>query len=202
MKIYDIAQEVFSCKVFPGDPAPEKTIVLKIKDGKVCNLSSFSMCSHNGTHVDAPLHFVDDAKSIDEVSLEKFIGMAYVAPFDGLIGKGDIEEILTKAEKCGNGSEKRILIKGNAALSLEAARVLIERDVWLWGNESQTVGPEDDNETVWTIHREVLKNEMVLLEGIRLNEVSEGTYLLNSAPLNLGGLEGAPCRAILIDLDK
>ena len=57
MKIYDISQEVFGCAVYPGDPKPERKIVLKMSEGAVCNLSAFSMCAHNGTHVDAPLHF-------------------------------------------------------------------------------------------------------------------------------------------------
>ena len=69
MKIFDISQEVFGCAVYPGDPKPEKKTMLKISDGAVCNLSAFSMCAHNGTHVDAPLHFIDQAKSIDRVAL-------------------------------------------------------------------------------------------------------------------------------------
>lgn len=48
MKIYDISQEVFGCKVFPGDPVPEKEVLAKITDGHICNLSVFSMCAHNG----------------------------------------------------------------------------------------------------------------------------------------------------------
>ena len=67
MKIYDISQEVYGCTVFPGDPQPQKTVVLRVSDGDVCNLSNLSMCVHNGTHVDAPYHFIDDGKKIDEV---------------------------------------------------------------------------------------------------------------------------------------
>ena len=67
MKVYDISQEVFGCAVYPGDPKPERKIVLKMSEGAVCNLSAFSMCAHNGTHVDAPLHFCADGKSIDRI---------------------------------------------------------------------------------------------------------------------------------------
>ena len=66
MKVFDISQEVFGCKVFPGDPSPEKKTILKISDGAMCNLTAFNMCAHNGTHVDAPYHFYDDGKTIDE----------------------------------------------------------------------------------------------------------------------------------------
>ena len=67
MKIYDISQEVFSCVVFPGDPAPKKNTVCSIDGGAVCNLTEFSMCAHNGTHVDAPFHFFKDGKTVDAV---------------------------------------------------------------------------------------------------------------------------------------
>ena len=59
MKIYDISQEVFGCAVYPGDPKPERKVMMSIKDGGVCNLTALSMCAHNGTHVDAPYHFFD-----------------------------------------------------------------------------------------------------------------------------------------------
>ena len=65
----------------------------------------------------------------------------------------------------------------------------------MYGNESQTVGPEDAPKSV---HLIMLGAEIVLLEGIRLGEVEEGIYLLNAAPINLGGADGAPCRAILM----
>ena len=58
MELFDISQEVFDCKVFPGDPSPVREKKLSIKDGEVCNLTAFSMCAHNGTHVDAPYHFL------------------------------------------------------------------------------------------------------------------------------------------------
>ena len=76
MRIYDISQEVFSSMVFPGDPSPEKIDLLKIRDGAVCNLSAFQMCAHNGTHVDAPYHFYDDGRTIDQVELSRFVGYA------------------------------------------------------------------------------------------------------------------------------
>lgn len=72
--IIDISQEVFSCKVFPGDPAPVRNILSSMENGAVCNLTAFSMCAHNGTHVDAPFHFVQDGKTIDRIPLDYFVG--------------------------------------------------------------------------------------------------------------------------------
>ena len=83
MKIYDISQEVFGCVVFPGDPKPERTKLAQMAEGSPYNLTAFSMCAHNGTHVDAPSHFIADGKNIDEVSLKNFVGPAYVAEHEG-----------------------------------------------------------------------------------------------------------------------
>ena len=76
MKIYDITQEVFSCQVYPGDPKPEKKILKSMANGEVYNLTSFSMCAHNGTHIDAPFHFIKDGKTVDEICLDAVVGMA------------------------------------------------------------------------------------------------------------------------------
>ena len=197
MKIYDISQEVFSCAVYPGDPHPEREIKLKISDGAVCNLSAFSMCAHNGTHVDAPLHFIDGGKSVDRVDLDRFIGYAYVAAHEGPVLAEDAERILKAAAALDPRAAERILVKGKAVVTTEAARVFARKGIKLFGNESQTVGPEN---APMEVHLIMLGAEVVLLEGIRLADVEEGVYLLHAAPLNLGGAEGAPCRATLISM--
>ena len=193
MKIYDISQEVFGCAVYPGDPKPEREIKLKMSEGAVCNLSAFSMCAHNGTHVDAPLHFIREGKSVDRVELDRFIGYAYVAEHEGEILAQDAERILKTAADAR--AAERILVKGRATVTAEAAKVFAARGIKLFGNESQTVGPEN---APMEVHLIMLGAEIVLLEGIRLGDVAEGVYLLHAAPLNLGGAEGAPCRATLI----
>ena len=197
MKIIDISQEIFSCAVYPGDPKPERTVLLKMEDGAACNLSAFSMCAHNGTHVDAPLHFLNEGKSIDQVEIDRFIGYAYVAAHEGRILAADAERILKTARESDPRAAERILVKGMATVTAEAAKVFAEKRIKLFGNESQTVGPED---APMEVHLIMLGAEIVLLEGIRLGAVEEGIYLLNAAPLNLGGSDGAPCRAVLMEL--
>ena len=197
MKIYDISQEVFSCVVFPGDPAPEKKQVLSIENGDMCNLTAFSMCAHNGTHVDAPYHFLKDGKTVDNLDLNRLVGYAYVTEESGVITSELALEILEKAKRINEEAAKRILIKGKATVSDEAAVTFAENGIYLLGNESQTVG--DENAPL-KAHLALLSKEVVLLEGIRLSHVAEGAYLLNAAPINLGGCDGAPTRAILIKL--
>ena len=188
MRIFDISQEVFSCAVFPGDPSPERTVMMKISDGGVCNLTALKMCAHNGTHIDAPFHFIDQGKTIDQVSLDRFIGYAYVASHEGDLSSEDAEEIIRKAKAAAADSGitgcdcfSRILVKGKAVVTEQAAKVFADRRILLFGNESQ------------------LGSEIVLLEGRRRAEVEDGVYFLNAAPINLGGSDGAPCRAWLAD---
>ena len=195
MKVYDISQEVFGCKAYPNDPMPEKIVLKSMQKGDVYNLTAFNMCAHNGTHIDAPFHFIKDGKTIDEICLEAFVGMAYVAEHHGLVTGNDATEIIEKAKKQNLEASKRILIKGEVEVSLEAAKVFASSDILLLGNEPQTVGPQN---APMAVHLTLLGANIVLLEGIRLGEVYEGVYFLNAVPLNLSGADGSPCRAVLI----
>ena len=195
--IYDITQPLFGCAVFPGDPKPERKILCSMEKGDLYNLTALSMCAHNGTHVDAPAHFIQGGKTIDEMPLEKFIGPAFVVSHEGPLSAEDAARILKKAAEAAAGAEKKILIRGKAVVTLEAAKVFAGARVDLVGNESQTVGPED---APMAVHLVLLGAETVLLEGIRLAEVPDGAYRLCCAPVNLNGAEGAPCRAILNEL--
>ena len=94
MKIYDISQEVFGCQVYPDDPMPEKTMLRSMGNGEVYNLTAFRMCAHNGTHIDAPFHFIQDGKTVDEICLEAFVGMSYVAEHRGIVTADDAAEII------------------------------------------------------------------------------------------------------------
>ena len=105
----------------------------------------------------------------------------------------DAKEILRRAETAG--AAQRILIAGKATVTEEAAQVFADAGILLIGNESQTVGPEN---APMQVHLILLGAEVVLLEGIVLKDIPEGKYFLNAAPLQLGGIDGAPCRAWLM----
>ena len=194
MKIIDISQEVFSCAVYPGDPKPEKQTLYATAAGDLYNLTSFAMCAHNGTHVDAPFHFLHSGKTVDQLDLSIFVGPCFVAGHRGDVTAADAEEILKKA-----GGAERILIAGKATVTADAAEVFAAGGIKLLGNEGQTVGPED---APMQVHLILLRAGVALLEGIVLDNVPEGRYFLSAAPLNLGGADGAPCRAYLIDWEE
>lgn len=194
MKIIDISQEILSCRVYEGDPVPQGERIADMKKGGTYNLSTLSMCVHNGTHVDAPLHFYEDGKSVDQMSLEHFVGECFVAEASGSIGSQEAYQILEKANALK--AQKRILIKGEAVVTEEAAQIFADAEVLLVGVESQSVGPED---APMAVHKILLGKNVVLLEGLVLENAREGRYLLNAAPLNIRGFEGSPCRAVLIE---
>lgn len=197
MGIIDISQEVFTCNVFPGDPQPVMERAMSIEKGDICNLTKFEMCAHNGTHVDAPFHFEQDGKTIDEVGLVPYVGTCYVAHHDGDVTAEAAVNIISKAKAAG--AYERILVEGDATMTEEGAMEFAKLDMLLYGNESQTVGPMEDASAV---HHILLGKGICLLEGVVLKGVKEGKYFLSAAPLNLGGCDGSPCRAYLIDQDR
>ena len=190
MKLYDISQEVFSCKVYSGDPKPERRTLCAMKNGDMYNLTAFSMCAHNGTHIDAPFHFLEEGQTVEQLGLAPFVGDCFVARCNGAVTAEAAAEILQKAD-----SAPRILIAGNAVVTEEAAQVFAGAGLCLLGNESQTVGPEN---APMQVHKILLQKNVALLEGVVLTDVPEGRYFLSAAPLNLAGADGAPCRAYLI----
>lgn len=187
MQIFDITQELFSGVVFPGDPKPLKNRVLSISKGDTCNLTEFSACAHNATHLDAPCHFVDHGRSVAEMDLSKCLGQATVIHCDDVLSVNEVREVVRKG--C-----KRLLINGQGVITLESARVMVESGIVLIGVEPQTVGAGDE---IVPIHQLLLGNEVVIVEGLVLEQVPEGDYMLSALPLKMSGSDGSPVRAVL-----
>lgn len=197
MKIYDISQELLESVVYPGDPAPQRTVIASVDAGAVCNLSTLFLCAHNGTHVDAPYHFVQEGKTIEAIPLSQLVGMAYVAAYSGALSADAAREICESAKDRCEEAAKKILLKGDVTITAEAAETFVANGVELIGVESQSVG---EAKAPMEVHLILLRAGVIPLEGIRLGHVPSGAYLLNAAPLSIKGGDGSPCRAILIDL--
>ena len=143
---------------------------------------------------DVALHNMIDSINPTLRTIDTFDGKKRKKEFYAM-SADDAYNILNKSKSISEEAAKRILLKGNATVTLEAAKVFADAGICLIGNESQTVGPEDGP---MAVHKVLLGAEVVLLEGVRLSHVPEGVYLLNAAPINIAGAEGAPCRAVLI----
>lgn len=191
LKIYDISREIFSSKVYMDDPKPRVELLQRLSLADDYNLSAFYMNSHTATHVDAPLHFIEDSKSVDKLDLSLFFGTCTVITVDGILTGSDMESIV---KACSS----RILLKGKsqAFLSQSAAFVLADAKIKLVGTDAMSISTEDEEETV---HKELLINGIPIIEGLDLENVADGNYILSAFPLKLGGLEASPIRAVLID---
>lgn len=188
-RFHDIGKELFSTLVYPGDPAPSKTPFYEIKKGDDCNLTILSFGSHNGTHLDAPKHFCEGKHGVDQIPLEKCLGECKVIKAEGVIGKEEMEALLADGTK-------KLLIKGEILLTPESAKVCAEVGLDLIGVESQTVGGKGTQKAV---HQTLLSAEIVILEGLVLGEVTQGTYFLSALPMKMEGLDGSPVRPVLIE---
>lgn len=195
MKIFDISQELLSCKVYDGDPEPKIEALKSMNDGELYNLSALSLCLHNGSHIDAPRHFIKGGMTVDEIPISTLVGVCYVAEHQGNVTASDAIEILKKAQK--ENATERILLKGDLTVTEEAAKEFAQAGILLLGNESQSIGPED---APMAVHLALLTKGVILLEGIVLTDIKEGKYILNAAPLNIKCAEGSPCRAWLAEI--
>ena len=208
MKTYDISLSLSPNTVRWVTAQPFELIGRKrMSRGDANNSSSIHGSAHAGTHVDAPFHFVPDGRTIDSLPLELFIGPAQVYAIDaaGQITASDIGQL-------NLAGEKRVLFKTrNSSLlhkpdydpsfvsfSVDGAMALVERGVQLVGLDYLSVARADEQVRV---HRAFLDHGIVLLEGIDLSEVPVGRYELICPPVKLAGSDGAPCRAVLRELE-
>lgn len=192
MDIIDISRDMFKTPVYPGDPEGYIDPIKSIREGEQYNLNSIYTCLHAATHVDAPLHFIEGGKNIDQMPLEAFIGECLVVETPpGPITGAAAEELFP-----WSGCE-RVLIKGNGLSYLmeSSAYYMADAGYKLIGTDSQTIGNSGSNQT---IHRAILSADIPILEGLDLSNVKPGRYFLVAQPLKIAGVEASPCRALLI----
>ncbi len=189
MRLIDITRELLHAPVYPGDPSPELLPLSRIALGDVCNTSLLTQCVHNGTHLDAPLHFMPEGSDIASVELDACVGECCVVEVNGVLLGDAAEALLPRLDT-------RVLFKGHMQISPSAAFVLSGAGIRLLGVEAQSVSTP---ESTVAVHRQLLGSEMVLLEGLDLSHVREGRYFLFAAPLKLAGSDGSPVRAVLVE---
>lgn len=191
MEIIDITKKFFCADVYPGDPRPEAEQIAEIGDDSECNLTVVHACVHNGTHADAPSHFLPSGITIDEMMLDAYIGPCTVIEVPGEVITGEyVDEFFPK--DC-----KRLLVKGGgrAYFMDSSAQELAERGLLLIGTDSLSVGTKG-NQT--GPHKAFLSEGVAILEGLELTRVEPGDYFLFAPPVPYDGLDGAPVRAVLI----
>jgi arylformamidase len=189
---------------WPGDREFEMRREASLESGDECNLSSFSMCAHTGTHVDAPLHYLSGGASLDAAPFDVLIGGARVVETDAArIGAKELaesglaaaERVLFKTRNSGTEWHHRAFTPEFAHLTPDGARFLVNRGVRLAGIDYLSIGGADEEGA--ETHRILLEGGVWILEAVCLYGVAPGHYELVCLPLRIMGIEGAPARAIL-----
>lgn len=190
--------------VFPGDTAFSQTFALQTDKGDHLTLSEIRTTVHLGAHTDAPNHYARDAASIEQRSLDFYIGTAQVIQVPRQMGKR-----IGVADLAGKKIQApRVLFKTLSfpnpsvwnndfmSLSSELVQFLAEQGVRLVGIDTPSVDLADDK--ILESHTAIAKRDMAILEGVVLDHVEEGIYQLVALPLPLEGADASPVRAILV----
>ncbi len=197
MEILDVSVPIREGMVtYPGDPVVRLERAASIADGSPVNLTRIDFGLHSGTHVDAPVHFIDGADGADSLRLDVLVGPCEVVEVPDLtrdsVAKSPegIERVLFKTPNSELWASDEFAADF-ALLDGDAARLLVERGVRLVGVDYLSVGDEE-------AHLALLEAGVVPVEGLDLRGVEPGPYELVCLPLRVVGADGAPARAILI----
>ena len=191
MNIYDISKDLLNCEIYSGDPMPFIEPIRQINYGDGVNLSAIYACLHTGTHIDAPYHYNNEGQTIEKLNLEYFIGTCYVLSATGEINGEDVDHNISS-------SCERLLIKGNggAFLTPSGAFAISRLGMKLVGTDALSIAKENDE----AVHKELLNSNVAILEGLNLINIPNGKYFLFAPPIKIAGADGAPTRAVLIDV--
>lgn len=187
--------------VWPGDPAFDMVPEFRIAKGDFCNLSRLSISTHTGTHCDAPWHFEEYGKTLEQADTAVFFGAARV------IEVGEVP--LIHADDLGSEPlPHRILLKtansrlpandefhkDYVAVAPDAAQRMVDEGVKLVGIDYLSIAEYDNQEPT---HHTLLRNNVLIIEGLRLADIPAGTCEFTVLPLSILGADGAPCRAFV-----
>lgn len=209
MKIYDVTVAIRErMPIWEGDPAVVVKGERALSAGDGANVSSLCFGAHTGTHVDAPNHFIEGTRRVDELDLGKLIGpcrVVEIAP--------DVVAVEPSHLPSLDGIERLILKTRNSAfwstpengfrrdftyITLATAHLLADAGIKLIGIDYLSI--EAPGSTGHPVHVTLLEKEIVILEGLDLRGVPAGDYDLACLPLKyVGGTgDGAPARTVLI----
>lgn len=193
MKLYDITRTLQDAPVYPGSEPVTVEKIAAISDAGFRE-SRITACSHMGTHADAEAHFIEESTvGIDKMPLERYYGPCVVVSVSPEVS-GEIEP----AElACAMGAERLVLHTGGARyLSAQSAKALLRAGLRTVVTDALSVAsPEDER----TVHELLLGAGAAIVENVVLSGISDGNYTLCAFPNKIGGCDGAPVRAVLIE---
>ncbi|PAV28091.1 arylformamidase [Virgibacillus profundi] len=202
-KWIDISQRLTNdMACWPGDtPFSFSLTYSKEQTGSV-NIGQMTASLHTGTHVDAPFHYDDNGKTIDQLDINRYIGRAVV------IDVSHVEKITANVlQEFDLDGVKRLLLHTSLPnnpkrfpdtmpiLDPDTAPYLKEKGVILIGVDMPSVDPADSKNI--ETHQALYKHGINILENIMLDHVQTGTYELIALPLSIDGADGSPVRAVI-----
>lgn len=193
---------------WPGSPGVSTVPLLRRGNGDIANASELRMDVHCGTHVDAPRHFVDDGKTIDQIQLSQLSGRALVIQVPSHITEIGASELasavgddtsvrrllLRTANSEQEGLYERPFYEDYAAVSPDGAVWLADRAIDLVGIDYLSIQRFHDPPDT---HEILLGADVAILEGLNLAAVEPGWYDLHCLPILIHGAEAAPARVAL-----
>jgi len=208
------AQDISAClgtvAAYPGDRQYSLEWLSRLEDGEDFSLSALALSSHAGTHLDSPAHLLKSGKTLDQYPLTRFILPAQVISANPAPPQESIPASTLQGYKINPG-EALLFRTGNSSrgllhrpdfsekyvyLSMDAAKLCVALGVGLVGIDCLSVDRYEDDSA--PVHRCLLENDILILEGIDLESVSPGRYLLVCLPLRIKDTEAAPARAVLL----
>ena len=173
MKIHDVSVGLYpGMYVYPGDP---EFSLIRMKSGDAF-ISSLSLGTHTGTHIDAPAHYFEEGISVDKLELNNLITSAEV-----------VTSPLMPTKNC-----KAVLFKNAVPLSIETAKQLLVKGIKTVGCDTPSIG--DDN-----VHRFLLENGIIIIELLDLSKIRDGVYQMDALPLKIVGADASPARVVLLE---
>lgn len=202
--IYDITRIIHSdALVYPGDDPILVDNLCKIDNNCPCNITNLEWTTHFLTHVDPPLHFIKDGRSLDDIPLDRFTGKSLVIEVDGdAVLPEHIPEnvtgynLLFKTRNSFEYDESKFN-ESHVYVSKEACEIAVERGINMVGIDYISIDRFGDES--YPAHNTLLSNDVLILEGIDLSEVPLGEYFLFALPLKIKGGDGSPVRAVLTE---
>lgn len=207
MPIYDVTVPIrVGMPIYEGDPALSVEPWSAISKGDSANVSFLHFGAHTGTHVDAPAHFIAGASKIDSLPLDVLLGPARVirVPDDRMeidpefLSGCDLTNVTRVLFHTRNSSFWNEGFRKDFTHVLpEAAELLVARGIKLVGNDYLSV--EKFHSGHHRTHLTLLRNDVVIVEGLNLSDVPAGDYELLCLPLKIadGAGDGAPARVVL-----
>nr|HID59757.1 cyclase family protein [Desulfobacterales bacterium] len=209
-RIVDLSLEIYH-QAPTFSPDPKCGILVHHTIGSMgYNITQIIMSTHQGTHLDAPFHFLDKGRTVDKIDLNKCVGDAIVIDLSKKKAKDEIkiEDLKPYENKIVKGAKillrtdwdevypKKEFFSDQPVITVELSRWLAEKEIDLLGLETPGVHPKDYG----LIHKTLLEKEIIIVEALaHLRELTKEDVFFAAVPLKIKGRDGSPVRAFAIE---